>query len=353
MRNVAISVGVLLVALVIWVATRKPLSIDEELGKLPADERQALDALASAAGIAVAQLRPVGPGVLSYNPKALAIQDGHVVELRIADASLKQIEPIAKLTALRTLWLDGNPIASLQPISGLKSLRTLNLGRCKLGQVTELHDVPALTNLDLTGNQIDDVSSLVALPALEKLVLSGNPLKSLPADAPKRWSVQSDLAPPAPPADSKPKTASQVATPPNWVDELPKPTGVKVRGTRGGRVTNAAYSVTGTIEKLDGVLEVGNIPGVAQISGGNTTLDLEVQKGTVRAYLAKSIPDPSTLTGLKRGFIYAEATAGKPGQIVGDLRSFGPGFGKPRLYEFVIESVGGEAEGISYKLSRQ
>ena len=37
MRNVAISVGVLLVALVIWVATRKPLSIDEELGKLPAD----------------------------------------------------------------------------------------------------------------------------------------------------------------------------------------------------------------------------------------------------------------------------------------------------------------------------
>ena len=44
MRNVAISVGVLVLALVIWVATRKPLSIDEELGKLPPDERQALEA---------------------------------------------------------------------------------------------------------------------------------------------------------------------------------------------------------------------------------------------------------------------------------------------------------------------
>ncbi len=353
MRNVAISVGVVLVALVIWVATRKPLSIDDELGKLPADERQALEALASAAGITAAQLRPVGPGVLSYNPKAVAIQDGHVVELRIADSSLKQIDPIAKLSALRTLWLDGNALASLQPLSGLKSLRTLNLSRCKLSSLTDLHDAPALTNLDLTGNQIEDVSSLVALPGLEKLVLSGNPLKALPTNAPTRWSVQSDLAPPAPPASAKPKAASQVVTPPNWVDQLPKPTGVKVRGTRGGRVTNAAYEVTGNIEKLDGVLEVGNIPGVANISGGNTTLDLEVQKGTVRAYLASSIPDPSTFTGLKRGFIYAEASPGKPGQIVGDLRSFGPGLGKPRLYEFVIESVGGEAEGISYKLWRK
>ena len=47
MRNVAISVGVLVLALVVWVATRKPLSIDEELGKLPPDERQALEAIAS------------------------------------------------------------------------------------------------------------------------------------------------------------------------------------------------------------------------------------------------------------------------------------------------------------------
>lgn len=352
MKNVAISVGVLLVALVIWVATRKPLSIDEELGKLPGDERQALEALASAAGITAAQLRPVGPGVLSYNPKAVAIQEGHVVELRIADASIKQLEPVAKLTGLRTLWLDGNALGSLQPLSGLKSLRTLNLSRCKLSSITELNDLPALTNLDLTGNQLDDVAALVALPSLEKIVLSGNPLKALPPNAPARWSVQSDLAPPAQ-ADAKKKEGSQAVTPPNWVDRLPKPSDVKVRGTRGGRVTNAAYEVTGTIEQLNGVLEIGNIPGVANISGGNTTLELEVQKGKVRAYLASSVPDPSTLTGLKRGYIYAEATPGKPGQIVGDLRSFGPGFGKPRVYEFTIESVDGEAVGISYKLWRK
>ena len=286
----------------------------------------------------MAQLRPVGPGVLSHNPKAVAIQDGHVVELRIADASLKQIEPIAKLTALPDLVARWQPDRVASADKRAQVPADPEPGSLQAWTGDGLHDVPALTNLDLTGNQIDDVSSLVALPALEKPGAIGQPAEVVAGRCAEALERAIGLGSPAPPADSKPKTASQVATPPNWVDELPKPTGVKVRGTRGGRVTNAAYSVTGTIEKLDGVLEVGNIPGVAQISGGNTTLDLEVQKGTVRAYLAKSIPDPSTLTGLKRSFIYAEATAGKPGQIVGDLRSFGPGFGKPRLYEFVIEA---------------
>ncbi len=349
MRNVAISVGILVLVLIVWVATRKPLSIDEELGKLPSDERQALDALAAAAGVTAAQLRPVGPGVLEYNPKAVAIQDGHVVELRIADASLRQIEPVAKFSALRTLWLDGNPIGSLAPLSGLKALRTLNLSRCQIGQVSDLRELPALVSLDLTGNRVEDVSPLVALAALENINLSGNPIKAMPPSAPARWKVKSDM----PTAPAEAKAAPTVAKPDNWVDETPKTSGQSKTGTMEGLVTNTSYNVKGTIAWISGAVLIPNIPGIPQASGGNTTLHLEVQKGKVRAYLESSIPDKSTLTGLKTGFIYAEATPGKPGEIVGSLRSYGGAYGKNKAYQLVVESLDGEAEGVSYSLSRK
>lgn len=349
MRNVAISVGVLLVALVIWIATRKPLSIDEELGKLPGDERQALEALASAAGITAAQLRPVGPGVLSYNPKAVAIQEGHVVELRIADASLKQLEPIAQLKGLRTLWLDGNALGSLKPLAGLAALRTLNLSRCQLTSVAELTDLPALTTIDLTGNRIEDVASLVSLAALENLTLSGNPLKALPPAAPARWKVKSDM----PAAPTEAKAAAPIAKPDNWVEETPKTSGESKTGTMEGLVTNTSYTVKGTVSWMKGAILIPNIPGVDQASGGNTTLNLSVQKGRVRAYLESSIPDSSTMTGLRTGYIYAEAAPGKPGQIVGSLRSVGGAYGKRKVYQIVIESLDAEAEGIAYTLSRK
>jgi len=368
MRNVAISVGVIVLALVIWVATRKPLSIDDELGKLVPEDRQALEAIATAAGVTPNQLRPVGPGVLQYNPKAVAIQEGHVVELRLGDAPITRFDAISRLTGLRVLWLDGSNLSSLQGIASLKALRTLNLSRSKLGSlvglaghpslerlnlsqcgldsIAELRDLAKLEELDLSGNKLGDVAALTALPALSSLDLSGNPVKALPSPVPARWKVKSDMPASAP-------APSNVKTPDNWVDSTPKTSGQSKQGTLKGMVTNASYTVEGTISSMTGAILIPNIAGVEQASGGNTTLELEVKQGRVRAYLESAIPDPGSITGQRTGYIYAEATPGKPGQIVGALRSFGGTYGKAKAYQIVIESLDGEAQGVSYKLWRK
>lgn len=346
MRNVAISIGVLVLALGIWVSTRRPLSIDEELDKLPQDERQALDAIASAAGITKTQLRPVGSGVLQYNPKAVAIQDGHVVELRVADAPIQQLDAVSRLVGLRVLWLDGCQLRSLQGIESLKALRSLNVSRTKLSGVAELRGLPKLEELNLSGNQISDVAALTELPVLTTIDLTGNPLKALPNPVPPRWKVKSEMAVTAPAS-----AANQAKKPDNWVDKLPQPTVDLKLGSFSGVVTNKSWQVTGSVTLLNGIAKVDRIPGVEEIGGGDTTLELEVEKGQVRAYLESAIPDPSSWLGRKVGYIYVDAAPGKPGKLVGTLRSFGPGnYGVARAYEFTIESIGGEASGIRYKL---
>ncbi len=370
MRNVAISVGVLVLILVIWVATRKPPSIDDELGKLPTDERQALETITAAVGLTPAQLRPVGAGVLQYNPKAVAVQDGHVVELRLGDAPIKQLDAISRLSGLRVLWLDGSQLASLQGIGALKALRTLNLSRskltslsdvaghpslerlnlaqCGLSSVADLRDLPKLEELDLSGNQLADVGPLAALPVLTAIDLTGNPIKALPSNAPARWKVKSDMAAAAAPA------GSNVKKPDNWADALPKANGQAQKLSRQGQVTGKDdFKVDGAIQSLQGAVQVFGIPGTRNASGDDTVLEIEVQSGKVRGYLRHSVEDSSALLGRRHGFVYGEASPGKPGRVVGILtRLNGSQFGIERPFEFVIESLEGEATGITFKLHR-
>lgn len=369
MKNVAISVGVLVLALVVWVATRKPLSIDDELGKLPPDERQALDAIASAAGLTANQLRPVGPGVLEYNPKAVAISEGHIVELRIADAPIQSLDAVSRLVGLRALWLDGTQLASLKGIAALSSLKTLNVSRtplqsvaglsghpalvrlnlskCAISSVAELRDLANLTTLDLSGNKLTDASSLTTLPQLAELDLTGNPLTALPSPLPTRWKVKSDVAQAAP-ADGN------AAKPANWVDKHPKANGDAQKVSQKGQVTSKDnFTVDGTMGSLKGAVKVFGIPGVGNASGDNTLLEIEVQSGRVRGYLEHSFADSTALLGRRHGFVFGEATPGKPGKVVGMLtRLNGSQFGLERPFEFVIESVDGEATGITFKLRR-
>ncbi len=370
MRNVAISVGVLVLILVIWVATRKPPSIDDELGKLPADERQALETITAAVGLTPAQLRPVGAGVLQYNPKAVAVQDGHVVELRLADVPIKQLDAVSRLSGLRVLWLDGSQLASLQGIGALKALRTLNLSRskltslsdlaghpslerlnlaqCGLSSVADLRDLPKLEELDLSGNQLAEVGSLLTLPVLTAIDLTGNPIKALPSNAPARWKVKSDMAAAAAPA------GSNVKKPDNWADALPKANGQAQKLSRQGQVTGKDdFKVDGAIQSLKGAVQVFGIPGTRNASGDDTVLEIEVQSGKVRGYLEHSVVDSSALLGRRHGFVYGEATPGKPGRVVGMLtRLNGSQFGIERPFEFVIESMEGDATGITFKLHR-
>ena len=365
MRNVAISVGVLILGLVIWVATRKPLSIDDELGKLPGDERQALEAIASEAGIKANQLKPVGIGVMANHPRAVAIEDGHVMELRISDAPIKSLAPIARLVGLKALWLDGTQLESLEGLQSLKELRILNLSRAKLGSlaglaghpavtqlnlshcgldsVADVRDLPVLRKLDLSGNQVEDVASLTALPELRDIDLTDTLVRALPEPKPANWQLKMAEAPAAP-----------AKLPDNWSDAEPKEHGeIKLGGRSGQVAADDDWLVEGTVKSVNGAGKVFGIPGMRTARGTNVALEIEAKSGKVRAYLESSVPDASKFLGRRLGYVYAEASPGKPGRAVGMLtRLTGSQFGKDRPFQFMIESVDGEAAEISYKLHR-
>ena len=142
--------------------------------------------------------------------------------------------------------------------------------------------------------------------------------------------------------------------PDNWADALPKANGQAQKLSRQGQVTGKDdFKVDGAIQSLKGAVQVFGIPGTRNASGDDTVLEIEVQSGKVRGYLEHSVVDSSALLGRRHGFVYGEATPGKPGRVVGMLtRLNGSQFGIERPFEFVIESMEGEATGITFKLHR-
>jgi Leucine-rich repeat (LRR) protein len=344
MRYFALSLGLLLfAAAVFWVATPS-LLIEEELAKLTPGDRQALESLVGEAGLESTKLRPIELRELKYASKSVAVQDGRVVALRLSNLPLRKLDALAGLTGLRELWLSGNGLTSARGVSALPALSKLNLSHNALTQVDELHDLPALTELDLTHNQLTDVSPLTALPALQTLDVSDNPLKVLPTPSPERWSVKSDFPE---------KTASpRRDRPGNWVQQPPKTNGQAGSGKREGMVTADSYQYRGTLDTLRGAVTILNIVGTANSGGADTTLELSVNKGHVRAYLEYVVPSEKFLQSID-GYIYAEAEPSKPGQIKGVLHKFNSGNKRNAEYWLVLESVeGDDAQGITYKLSR-
>ena len=128
---------------------------------------------------------------------------------------------------------------------------------------------------------------------------------------------------------------------------------IKLGGRSGQVAADDDWLVEGTVKSVNGAGKVFGIPGMRTARGTNVALELEAKSGKVRAYLESSVPDASKFLGRRLGYVYAEASPGKPGRAVGMLtRLTGSQFGKDRPFQFIIESVDGEATEISYKLYR-
>jgi hypothetical protein len=347
MKSVGIALGLLVLLVVVYVATRKSPSIEAELAKLTPGDRQAIESLAAAAGLTANRLHAVEPGVLKYNARALVVQDGRVVELRLSKLPLQKLDGLAALTALRELWLDGDSLTSAAGVAALPALRKLNLSHNALTRVADLRELPALTDLDLSDNQIADLTPLTALPALQTLDVSKNPIKALPSPLPKGWNMKSDQAPAG---SAAPGPGSGNDHPSNWVAKPPANSGKAKNGKLSGFVTADSFEVNGSLAELQGAVAQDNISGPENAGGAGTTLTLTVEKGRVRGYLQYVPPGPGAK--FNDGYVYAEAEAGKPGQVKGVLPTLGGGFGRKQAFHLVLESVDGPAEGITFKLSR-
>jgi len=369
MKYVGLTLGLLLLAFLIYVATGKSLAIDEELGKLTPGDRQALEALLADSGLASGKLRAVELRALKYPAKGLAVQDGRIVGLHLSEVPLKHLDKVVALTALQELWLNDNGLTSVPPLAGLTALQRLDLGRNQLravdglsglpalqrlrlsgnsiASVAGLHDLPALTELELADNELTDLAPLTALPALTALDVSGNPLKALPSPLPARWKVKSDVE-----SASAPPRPTPPGYPANWVDRMPKGKGKYEELVINGTLRSGAFQVSVTAKSLSGVVRPWNLWGSADSHGWDTTLELAVEKGRVRAYI-KYLPASDKLAKTTDGFIFAEAEPGKPSKIQGVIEFSRGGFAEDgKEYDLYLETVGGPAEGVTVKLSR-
>jgi hypothetical protein len=298
----------LLVAALAWLATRTPMTIEGELAKVPAGDRQALDAVLAGTGLGATQLTPIGAGVargfgvLKYHEHAIAVENGRIVELRLSNVPLPHPEALAQFTGLQALWLSGDHLTSVPDLSALKGLVFLNL----------------------SDNAIADLSPLTALTALKTVDVTKNPGGPNPTAAP-----------------------SAPARPANWIQKLPPNSGHSKDSSRKGMVGQGSYSVSGTITGLNGVSGDSGIQGSGSNGGaGGSTLEISVEKGRVRGYL-EYVPTGDSFFKVADGYVFAEAEPGKPGKVSGILPSFTPGY-----YTLVMESVGGEAEGVRYRVYR-
>lgn len=372
MRYVVLGLGLLLVLTIAWCATRKPLSLDEELKKLTPSDRSALDTLLTEAGLTAAQLTPIGLGSVEHAPlnrhtRAIAIENDRVAALRLVDVPIKQLDALKALTGLRALSLAGNQITSLAAVRELRALELLDVSRNQIRDLSPLASLPALrilrladnglqtlnglsglnalVEIDLSQNQITEIAPLVAFSNLRRLDISKNPIKNLPTPLPDRWTMKQDAAQTA--------DAQKASRPTNWTPQLPPRKGkmAKVKMVSG----DPAGTWNGTIATLEGAEIIWPLIG-STTHTGERTLELTVDKGRVRAYLIY-YPKSGSLVTAPDGFVFAEAEPGKPGSATGELQNLtgSPPHNineRPWEYQLLVESLDGEAQGIHFQFKR-
>lgn len=91
----------------------KGKTIDEELAEISSADRAALDALLAGSGITARQLQWAAVGNLEYSARSFSPGNGRLVGLRLTDVPVTHPEELRKLTALRSLWLNGTQLTTV------------------------------------------------------------------------------------------------------------------------------------------------------------------------------------------------------------------------------------------------
>ena len=134
-------------------------------------------ALGKAAGEAVSEADLAGMETLSV--RGGEVEDltglegaGGLVELDLGFNPLADLRPLALLSALESLNLDGTSV-DLRAVASLTGLKRLSLRRNGLDDLGPLVGLASLTELDVGDNRIEDLRPVAFLPALESLNLDG------------------------------------------------------------------------------------------------------------------------------------------------------------------------------------
>ena len=93
--------------------------------------------------------------------------------------SVSDLSPLAGLTKLTWLDLDGNAITDISALAGLTNLEVLGLWSNSITDISPLARLNKLTFLGLTNNSISDISSLAGLNSLRLLYLTNNSISDI------------------------------------------------------------------------------------------------------------------------------------------------------------------------------
>ena len=145
-------------------------------------------------------------------------------ELYLQDTSVSDLAPLAGLTALQRLYLQDTPVSDLAPLAGLTALQKLYLQDTPVSDLAPLAGLTALQELYLQGTPVSDLAALAGLTALQELYLQDTPVSDLaPFAGPDR------VAGTLPPRDAgeRPRAARRTdriaeALPPRDAGERPR-----------------------------------------------------------------------------------------------------------------------------------
>ena len=94
-------------------------------------------------------------------------------QLDLRRVQLSDLGPLANLTPLESLHLDGTAVSNLGPLSNLGALEHLDLDGTHISDLGPLSNLTALRRLDLDMTGVSDLGPLSSLSALETLFLNG------------------------------------------------------------------------------------------------------------------------------------------------------------------------------------
>lgn len=92
---------------------------------------------------------------------------------------IQNIQPLSRLTSLRTLDLSGTNITDLGPVRNLTELTHLNLARTPVTDISSLRYSDKIQDLDLSNTQVSDLTVVEKMNHLHQLRLNGTPIRDL------------------------------------------------------------------------------------------------------------------------------------------------------------------------------
>ncbi len=377
-----IAVLAVVVPLVFLSACNSQPKPDQTLAALPETERAALEAICKAAGTEPAKLRDVG-FVADFrderNRQAIAIRNGHVHTLGLAKTTFTQPPDFSAFTGLEALWLEEGALQSwpdLSKLSHLKSLHlngqplgtpppnllprqleTLDLARTNIADLAFLAGFFNLRKLDVSGTKVDSIDPIMGLE-LNEINLSKTPIRSLPPRLPANGAWELDLS----------ETAlTQI---PNFAKHPPGYKYSPSTPTKGDTYTGVAkvgnVNVDGNIAQLIDARPV-HLPGnelvgneLAEADSGLVTIEATVTSGKVRVWLREPpgfLAEPWFPAGKVKGWgrlrpmgaVSMDVEPGKWNQLRGELWGVGTDSSNP--YYFIAQPLdGGAAADLKFKV---